>query len=162
MGEFFSPEAWAAVWTWENAVALLTLTALEIVLGIDNVVFIAIVSGRLPKEQQLKAQRIGLIGAMFMRIALLLAISWIMTLTKPLFSLFGHGFTGRDLILLIGGLFLIGKATFEIHHKLEGPGDHGAHAKAVASMSGVITQIMILDLVFSLDSVITAVGMAKS
>lgn len=162
MDELFTPQYWQELLTWQNAIALLTLTALEVVLGIDNVVFITIVTGRLPQEQQAKARRIGLFAAMFMRIVLLLAIAWIMGLTKELFTVFKHGFTGRDLILLIGGLFLLGKATFEIHHKLEGAGDHGAHAKAVKSFGAVIVQVMLLDLVFSLDSVITAVGMVQS
>lgn len=150
--------------TVENLIALLTLSALEIVLGIDNIVFIAIVSGKLPQDKQAFARRIGLSLAMFMRIALLLAITWIMGLTKPLFTfpILNHDISGRDLILLIGGLFLIGKATFEIHDKLEGTGHHHLPQKQQAKFWSVIIQICMLDLVFSLDSVITAVGMAQS
>ncbi len=145
----------------ENLIALATLTGLEIVLGIDNVVFISILSARLPAERQNAARRVGLLLAMLMRIGLLLAISWIMGLTKPLFGVLGHDFSGRDLILFFGGLFLIGKATYEIHEKLEGAG-HGADAvKVRPSFSAVIVQILLLDIVFSLDSVITAVGMVK-
>ena len=151
----------AELLTAENAIALLTLTTLEIVLGIDNIVFIAILSGKLPPDQRAKARRIGLGLAMATRIALLLAISWVMGLTAELFSIAGKGISGRDLILLIGGLFLIWKSTFEIHEKLEGPKDHGLANVAAASFASVIVQILILDLVFSLDSVITAVGMAK-
>ncbi|HZM00785.1 MAG TPA: TerC family protein [Planctomycetota bacterium] len=152
----------AELFTVENLVALLTLTALEIVLGIDNVVFISILSGKLPPEQRDRARRIGLGGAMLMRIGLLLTLSWIMKLTAPLFSPFGHTISGRDLILLLGGLFLIGKATFEIHERVEGHGVAGAgHAKRV-SLRMIVFQIMLLDVVFSLDSVITAVGMARS
>ncbi len=151
------PQAW---------VALLTLTLLEIVLGIDNIVFISILSGRLPPEQQAKARTIGLAIAMGGRIVLLLAISWVMGLTAGLFTLpFGGGeaaiVSGRDLILLVGGLFLIYKSTHEIHNKLEGEEEaHGA-AKKVVSFGSVIFQILLLDIVFSLDSVITAVGMAE-
>ncbi|MBI2214859.1 MAG: TerC family protein [Acidobacteria bacterium] len=146
-----SPEAW---------IALLTLTALEIVLGIDNIIFISILSSKLPAAKQGKARQVGLVLAMFMRILLLMSIAWIVRLTKPLFEVMGHGFSGRDMILLGGGLFLIGKATLEIHHKLEGV--EGEGIKSVPpSFSGVIVQIMLLDIVFSLDSVITAVGMAR-
>ncbi|MCC7344366.1 MAG: TerC family protein [Deltaproteobacteria bacterium] len=151
MAELFTPE---------NLVALLTLTSLEIVLGIDNIVFIAILTGKLPAHQQGRARRIGLFLAMGLRIVLLLGISWVMGLTKPLFEVFGHGFSGRDLILLIGGLFLIAKATHEIHDKLEGA-EHVDKKVAVRSFSAVILQILALDIIFSLDSVITAVGMAK-
>lgn len=140
---------------------MLTLTALEIVLGIDNVIFISILSDRLPPEQRKRARLLGLSLAMFMRIALLLTINWIANLTDTLFELFGHGFSGRDLILLVGGLFLIYKATTEIHAKLEGEEEHAAGAGRYASFSGVIIQILLLDIVFSLDSVITAVGMAE-
>ena len=141
-------------------IALVTLTTLEIVLGIDNIVFISILSGKLPPDQQNRARTVGLLLAMGMRVALLFAISWVIGLTEPLFGLFGSEISGRDIILILGGLFLLGKATFEIHEKLEGdePG-HGT-AKAVASFGAVITQILLLDAVFSLDSVITAVGMA--
>jgi predicted tellurium resistance membrane protein TerC len=140
-------------------IALLTLTVLEIVLGIDNVIFIAILAGKLPEKQRDRARVVGLGAAMFMRIALLLAIGWIMRLTEPLFELFGHAFSGRDLILVGGGLFLLAKATYEIHDKLEGT--QSEHAVGpVATFGAVIAQIMLLDIVFSLDSVITAVGMA--
>ena len=143
----------------EGLVALLTLVLLEIVLGIDNVIFIAILSGKLPQEQQAKARSIGIGLAVVSRIALLFSISWIMRLTYPLFSLFAHEVSGRDLILLIGGLFLIGKSTFEIHEKLESA-EHAQAAKAVATFFSVIVQIILIDLVFSLDSVITAVGIS--
>jgi predicted tellurium resistance membrane protein TerC len=149
------PEIWI--------VPLLTLTLLEIVLGIDNVIFISILAGKLPKEQQAKARQTGLLLAFITRVALLFSISWLMGLTKPLFTLpiVGHALTGRDLILLIGGLFLIGKSVTEIHHKLEGEdGEANPVGKAV-SFSAVIVQILLLDIVFSLDSVITAVGMVK-
>ena len=147
--------------TLENALALLSLTSLEIVLGIDNIVVIAIIVGRLKPEVQKKARQIGLLMAMLMRIGLLLTLSWIMLLTDPLFSVLGHEFSGKDLILIIGGLFLIGKATYEIHHKIEGPGLEETSSKKVASFSMAIAQIAVLDIVFSLDSVITAVGMAN-
>ncbi|TAK16267.1 MAG: TerC family protein [Acidobacteria bacterium] len=140
--------------------ALVTLTFLEIVLGVDNVIFISILSGKLPKDQQKRARRVGLFAAMFMRVALLLSITWIARLTTPLFPLLGHQVTGRDLILLGGGLFLIAKATFEIHERLEGESGHESR-KAAASFGSVIAQVMLLDIVFSLDSVITAVGMAN-
>ncbi len=148
-----------ALLTAENAVALATLSGLEIVLGIDNIVFIAILTQKLPVERQAFARRVGLIGAMLMRIGLLLAIGWVMSLTTELFRVFEQPFSGRDLILLGGGLFLLGKAVWEIHDKLEGEMDLGTKPVAV-SMTSVIAQIMILDMVFSLDSVITAVGMA--
>ena len=145
-----SPEAW---------IALGALTVLEIVLGIDNIVFISILSNKLPAEQQPLARRVGLGLALGGRILLLLSINWIMTLTAPLFEVFAHAVSGRDLILLLGGFFLVGKATTEIHDKLEGEnGD--ATAAAGATFAGVIAQIFLLDVVFSLDSVITAVGMA--
>jgi predicted tellurium resistance membrane protein TerC len=147
--------------TSENLIALLTLSALEIVLGIDNIVFISILVSKLPQHQQAGARRIGLLLAMGMRIALLLAISWVMSLTKPLFSVFEHGFTGRDLILLFGGLFLVAKATWEIHDKLEGASHAPGAAPRRASYGAILLQIVMLDIVFSLDSVITAVGMAK-
>ena len=146
-----SPEAW---------IALLTLTALEIVLGIDNIIFISILSGKLPVEKQAKARQLGLLLAMGMRILLLMSIAWIVKLTNPLFDVMGRGFSGRDLILLGGGLFLIAKATHEIHNKLEGI-EGESSARVVPSFSGVLIQIMLLDIVFSLDSVITAVGMAR-
>jgi predicted tellurium resistance membrane protein TerC len=143
-------------------VALLTLTALEIVLGVDNIVFIAILSGRLPADQQQRARVIGLGLAFFMRVALLFTLTWVIGLTAPLFSVLGHGVSGRDLILIAGGLFLIAKATFEIHEMLEGEESHAAGgAPRVASFGSVIAQIVVLDAVFSLDSVITAVGMVE-
>lgn len=153
MSELFTPE---------NMIALLTLASLEIVLGIDNIVFLAILTGRLPAEKRKGAQRIGLLLAMGMRILLLLSIKWIVSLTQPFFAIGGHPFSGRDLILGGGGLFLIAKSTWEIHHKVEGHADqqHAAGKKA-ATMGGVLVQIALLDLVFSLDSVITAVGMAR-
>lgn len=143
-------------------IALLTLTALEIVLGIDNVIFISILADKLPPEQRRRARLVGLTLAMFMRVGLLLTVNWIANLTDELFSIAGKGFSGRDLILLAGGLFLIYKATTEIHTKLEGD-DHHPDAGSVkhASFNGVIAQILLLDIVFSLDSVITAVGMAE-
>jgi predicted tellurium resistance membrane protein TerC len=144
----------------EWIVALVTLTFLEIVLGVDNVIFISILSGKLAHHQQKRARRAGLFAAMFMRIALLLSITWIARLTTPLFPLLGHEITGRDLILLSGGLFLIGKSTFEIHERLEGAAGH-ENPKAAASFASVIAQVMVLDIVFSLDSVITAIGMAN-
>ena len=140
-------------------VALLTLTTLEIVLGIDNIIFISILAGKLPPEQRERARIVGLGAAMIMRILLLLSISWIIGLTGSLFNIFDQDISGRDLILLGGGLFLLGKATFEIHEKLEGH-EGGGTARATASFASVIVQIMLLDIVFSLDSVITAVGMA--
>jgi len=151
----------AEILTADNLVALLTLTLLEVVLGIDNIVFISILTGKLPKEQQPKAWRIGLSLAMFMRIGLLLSLSWVMSLTGTLFAPYGHEISGRDLILLLGGLFLLGKATWEIHDKLEGGAEHGPGGRPTASFGSVIVQILLLDLVFSLDSVITAVGMAS-
>jgi len=144
----------------ESLIALLTLTVLEIVLGIDNIIFISILSGKLPKEQQNKARLIGLALAMISRILLLFSIVWIMKLTIPLFTVLGQEISGRDIILIAGGLFLIGKSTFEIHDKLEGEDSHSS-GRAVKSFSNVIVQILLLDIVFSLDSVITAVGMAK-
>jgi predicted tellurium resistance membrane protein TerC len=152
MIELFSqPESW---------IALLTLAALEIVLGIDNIVFITILAGKLPKERQLTARRLGLGVALISRLALLAALSWVAKLTTPLFTLFEHGVSGRDLILLVGGLFLIGKATLEIYDKVEAEHEEEGGIKAkVVSMGMVLAQIMVLDLVFSLDSVITAVGM---
>ena len=146
--------------TADGLIALLTLTFLEVVLGVDNVIFISILVGKLPKEQQPRARTIGLGGAMGMRILLLLSLTWIMRLTQPLFTAFNHGFSGRDLILISGGLFLLWKATVEIHDKLEGEETHGG-AKVAPSFAAVIGQIMLLDMIFSLDSVITAVGMAN-
>jgi predicted tellurium resistance membrane protein TerC len=145
--------------TGDGLIALVTLTFLEIVLGVDNVIFISILSGKLPEAQQLRARRVGLMAAMAMRILLLLSIAWIIRLTAPLFTLFGNDFSGRDLILIGGGLFLLAKATLEIHDRLEGEEGHGS-ARVAPSFGAVIFQIMLLDIVFSLDSVITAVGMA--
>jgi predicted tellurium resistance membrane protein TerC len=145
--------------TSQGLLAFVTLTFLEIVLGVDNVIFISILSGKLPAGQQLRARRVGLIAAMLMRLALLMSIAWIVRLTAPLFSVLGEEISGRDIILIGGGLFLLGKATIEIHDKLEGEEGHGS-AKVAPSFSAVIVQIMLLDVVFSLDSVITAVGMA--
>jgi predicted tellurium resistance membrane protein TerC len=142
-------------------VSLLTLTMLEIVLGIDNIIFISILSGRLPAKDQPRARTLGLMGAFVTRVLLLLSITWVMRLTQPLLTLFNHPFSGRDLILLAGGLFLIGKATMEIHDKLEGETEEEeAKARLTRSLWKTIVQIMIIDIVFSLDSVITAVGMA--
>jgi predicted tellurium resistance membrane protein TerC len=145
----------------ENLLALVTLTAMEIVLGIDNIVFLAILTGKLPASQQGKARRIGLFLAMIMRILLLLTLTWIMRLTAPLFAVLGHAVSGRDLILLAGGVFLIAKATWEIHDKLEVPEPHGPATAKVGSFGAAIVQIVALDIIFSLDSVLAAVGMAK-
>jgi len=146
-----SPETW---------IALLTLTVLEIVLGIDNIIFISILAGKLPAGEQPRARTVGLTLAMVTRILLLLSLTGIMRLTRPLFSPFGHPFSGRDLILLLGGLFLLWKGTREIHDKLEGE-EGRQNVKAGATFGGVIVQIALLDIVFSLDSVITAVGMVR-
>ena len=143
----------------EGWIALATLTILEIVLGIDNIVFISILAGKLRSEDRARARKIGLSLAMFIRIALLWSITWVMRLTTPWFVVFGTEISGRDMILLVGGLFLIAKSTHEIHDKLEGEEGHGS-AKAAVSFVGIIIQILLLDIVFSLDSVITAVGMA--
>ena len=147
-----SPEVW---------IALVTLTVLEIVLGIDNVIFISILAGKLPPEQRDRARIVGLSLAMFMRIALLFSLSWVIGLTAPLFDILGQEISGRDLILLGGGLFLLVKATLEIHGKLEGDEHEPGAGRAAASFTSVIIQILLLDIVFSLDSVITAVGMAN-
>ena len=144
-----NPEIW---------IALLTLTALEIILGIDNVIFISILAGKLPADQQDKARQIGLLLAMLMRIALLFSLSWLVGLTEPLFTIFGLEVTGKALILIGGGLFLLGKATLEIHDKLEGEEGHSS-AAVRATLGAVLVQIVLLDIVFSLDSVLTAVGM---
>ena len=146
--------------TADGLIALLTLTFLEVVLGVDNVIFISILTSRLPADQQQRGRTIGLMGAMGMRILLLLSLTWIMRLTQPLFTAFGHAFSGRDLILISGGLFLLWKATMEIHERLEGEEGHGS-TKVPPSFRAVIGQIMLLDIIFSLDSVITAVGMAN-
>jgi predicted tellurium resistance membrane protein TerC len=145
----FDPQAW---------IGLLTLTVLEIVLGIDNVIFISILAGRLPAATQARARRVGLGLAMVMRVLLLLSLTWIMGLTRPLFAVLGFEVTGRALILVAGGLFLLTKSTREIHERLEGEDEHG-RVRAVPSLASVLVQIMLLDIVFSLDSVITAVGM---
>jgi predicted tellurium resistance membrane protein TerC len=145
------PEAW---------IALITLTALEIVLGIDNIIFISILTGRLPEDQRQKGRMIGLALAMIMRIALLVSLAWVVQLTEPLFTVFGKGISGKDLILIGGGLFLLAKSTHEIHHKLEGMEEEGP-TTAYSTMKSVLVQIVVLDIVFSLDSVITAVGMAR-
>lgn len=144
-----NPEIWTA---------LLTLTALEIVLGVDNVIFISILAAKLPADQQQRARRLGLGLALITRILLLLSLSWVIGLTATLFTVVGQAISGRDLILILGGLFLIGKSTYEIHEKLEGEEGH-ASARVPSSFASVIVQILILDVVFSLDSVITAVGM---
>ena len=147
-----NPSAW---------IALLTLTTLEIVLGIDNIIFISILSGKLPESEQNKARQTGLIVAMLMRIILLFSIAWVVQLTTPLFEILGFGLSGRDLILLGGGLFLLWKATHEIHDNLEGHEEkENGNTEAKVSFWNVIGQIALLDIVFSLDSVITAVGMA--
>ena len=146
-----SPESW---------IALLTLTALEIVLGIDNIIFISILAGKLPENEQKLGRQLGLLMAMITRILLLFSIAWLTRLTAPLFNVFSYEISGRDIILIIGGLFLLAKSTFEIHERLEGEEGH-ASQQAPVSLTGVIVQIMILDIVFSLDSVITAVGMVN-
>ena len=152
MPEFLlSPEIW---------IAFFTLTALELVLGIDNIIFISILVDKLPKEKQEVARKIGLFLAMFMRIGLLLVLSWIVGLTEPLLTLFGYGISGRDMILIAGGLFLIWKSTGEVHQLLEGE-EGSESAKVASSFAGVIAQIIVIDLVFSLDSIITAVGMVS-
>ena len=151
----------AELFTAENIIALLTLTSLEIVLGIDNIVFIAILAGKLPEAQREKARKLGIILAMVLRIALLFSIGWVMSLTKPIFSLGETDFSGKSLILLFGGLFLIYKATKEIHHKIEDAGAEEANlvAKTASTFGAVLVQILMMDLIFSLDSVITAFGM---
>ena len=141
-------------------VAFLTLTGLEIVLGIDNVVFISILADKLPVEQRAKARRLGLFLAMFIRIALVSSVAWIIGLTEPVFELFGHPVSWKDIVLIAGGLFLLAKATHEIHGSLEGQQGHAA-AKVRASLAAVIVQILLLDIVFSVDSVITAVGLTQ-
>lgn len=151
MSWLFEPEAW---------IALATLTAIEIVLGIDNIIFISILAGKLPESQRAKARTMGLGLAMFMRIGLLLSITWIMRLTAPLFAAFGQEISGRDLILIGGGLFLLAKSTLEIHNNLEG--EETPAGKAVAAgFAAVLVQILLMDIIFSLDSVITAIGLAK-
>ncbi len=148
--------------TADALIGLATLSVLEIVLGIDNIIFISILASALPADQQPRARRLGLAGAFVTRMMLLFSISWIMRLTEPLFTVFGRGISGKDLILFIGGLFLIGKATTEIHQKLEDQADEQEAQKSKAKgrgLAGVVAQIMVIDIVFSLDSVITAVGM---
>jgi predicted tellurium resistance membrane protein TerC len=145
------PHAW---------IGFLTLTALEIVLGIDNVIFISILAGKLPRAQQGRARQIGLLLAMVTRILLLLSLSFLVRLTRPLVSLLGRDVSGRDVVLLLGGLFLLAKSTHEIHQRLEGQEGH-ASARVAPSFASVVVQIMLLDIVFSLDSVITAVGMVS-
>jgi len=148
--------------TLDNIIALLTLTSLEIVLGIDNIVFIAILVSKLPKKDQKKVRQLGLFLAMFMRIALLLGITWVMKLTAPLLVVLQRSISGRDLILIVGGLFLIGKSTHEIHHKAAGKAlPQEASGSVAKKLTPVIFQIVLLDIIFSLDSVITAVGMAS-
>jgi predicted tellurium resistance membrane protein TerC len=142
----------------ELLIALVTLTVLEIVLGVDNVIFISILSGKLPESQRRRARRVGLLAAMGMRLLLLFSITWMAQLTTPLFTVLSQAISGRDLILMGGGLFLLAKATWEIHDKLEGSHEDGT--RAAASFASVIGQVMLLDIVFSLDSVITAIGMA--
>lgn len=144
------PEAW---------IALATLTTLEIVLGIDNIVFIAIMAGKLPTDQQERARQVGLALALITRILLLLSLTWIMQLTEPIFSLFSFDISGRDIILIVGGLFLLGKSTLEIHEKLEGSESHADADSVQVTFTNVVIQIMLLDIVFSLDSVITAIGL---
>ncbi|HYF01758.1 MAG TPA: TerC family protein [Patescibacteria group bacterium] len=146
--------------TADNLISLLTLTLLEIVLGIDNIIFISIIVARLPVDQQDKARKLGLTLALVMRVILLMFVSWIAQLTNPLINIFGFELSGRDLIMLAGGLFLLAKSTMEIHNKLEGE-EHGPDGKGKATFSNIIFQIILLDLVFSLDSVITAVGLVK-
>ena len=146
------PNAWAA---------LLTLTAMEVVLGVDNLVFIAILTGRLPPHQQATARRVGIGLALISRLALLFMITWIMHLTVPIFSAFGQAFSWRDLILIGGGLFLVYKGTVEIHHRMEDAEDKSAGGAATAAFGATIVQIVMIDVIFSLDSVITAVGMAS-
>jgi predicted tellurium resistance membrane protein TerC len=146
------PQAW---------IAFATLTALELVLGIDNIIFISILVDKLPKAQRERARKIGLFMAMFMRIGLLMVMAWIVGLVAPLFSVFSHAVSGRDLILILGGMFLIWKSTGEIHQSLEGEEEHAANV-VKATFAAVILQIMVVDLVFSLDSIITAVGMVPA
>jgi len=149
------------VFSMETLIALGTLTFLEIVLGVDNIIFISILSGRLPAEQQPTARRLGLMLAMGMRILLLFSLAWVAKLTAPIFSLWSNEISGRDLILILGGLFLLFKSTHEIHARVEGEEEHGAGGRQV-SFSSVLVQIALLDIVFSLDSVITAVGMVDT
>jgi predicted tellurium resistance membrane protein TerC len=154
-----------AIFDLETWLALLSLTALEIVLGVDNIVFLTIMAAKLPPEQRARARLLGLSGAMVTRVLLLLSLTWLMRLTAPLFTVWGQGFSGRDLIVIAGGAFLIAKSTFEIHDEIEGGGpedDAAELARHAASFVGVVLQIAIIDIVFSLDSVITAVGMTQN
>lgn len=146
------PNAW---------LALITLTALEIVLGVDNIIFISILAGKLPEAQRARARTIGLAFAMGTRLALLASLVWMMRLTEPLFTVIGEAISGRDLILIVGGLFLLAKSTMEIHDKLEGEEEHAGGGRAATTFASVIVQIALLDIVFSLDSIITAIGMAS-
>ncbi len=154
------PEFWTSP---ETYISLLTLTALEIVLGIDNIIFISILTGKLPQESQARGRRIGLIGALLSRLVLLATMSWLAGLTTPLFTVFNTDFSGKSIILLVGGLFLLYKSTHEIHGKIEGSEESiSGSSRAKKSFAAVIIQIMILDIVFSIDSVITAVGMSQN
>ena len=150
-----------ALLTPESLIALLTLTFLEIVLGVDNIIFISIVSNKLPKEQQAKARNIGLMCALVFRIGLLFGITWIISFSEPLFTVLGHAFSGRDLILAGGGLFLIAKSTVEIGHKMEVMEEHDLVTKTSATLAGTIAQIIMLDIIFSFDSILTAVGLTS-
>ena len=162
-GGILSGEAWGALLTGAGLAAVVTLTGLEIVLGIDNIVFITVLTARLPEDQRPKARRLGLLAAMVSRIALLLVVGWLMRLQEPLFQVpfinGDEGVSGKDLILILGGAFLLYKATKEIHHKVEGAADEEETGRQASSMASALAQIMLVDLVFSLDSVITAVGM---
>jgi predicted tellurium resistance membrane protein TerC len=151
MNWLLDPNAW---------IGLLTLTALSVVLSVDNIIFISLLASKLPKHEQARGRQLGLVGAFVTRLLLLFSIAWIVRLTAPLFTVFGVVISGRGLILLAGGLFLIAKATFEIHGKLEGEDAESVQPRPVATLASVVTQIMIIDIVFSLDSVITAIGMA--
>jgi predicted tellurium resistance membrane protein TerC len=152
---------WEWVGDYQIWLSLLTLTGLEIVLGIDNIIFISILASKLPAAEQARARTVGLGLAMFMRIGLLFSITWVMQLTQPLFTVLSQEISGRDIILISGGLFLLAKSTHEIHDKLEGDEEHLSVARKRISFAGMIIQILILDIVFSLDSVITAVGMTS-
>ena len=156
MNALLEPETW---------IALLTLASLEIVLGVDNIIFLSIMAGRLPRAERQRARTLGLLGAMFTRIGLLLSLTWVMKLTAPLFTICGNELSGRDLILIAGGAFLMAKSTFELHDEIEGGGpvdDAEALARKAAGLTMVVLQIAIIDIVFSLDSVITAVGIARN
>lgn len=148
--------------TVENGIALATLASLEVVLGIDNIVFIAILAGRLPPERRDRARRLGILLSVISRIILLLGISWVVHLTQPLFSVWEHAISGKDLVMIGGGLFLLGKATYEIHHRVRQEGHNETTTARGVSLRAVLVQIIAVDVVFSLDSVITAVGMSDS